>query len=202
MKSTKNTILTLILMAVFNFGLLNAQEVSRPQSEDYIQGVTALNSGDLEKAYNCLNREIENNPENGYAHCYMSLICNACNDIVLAMQAANSSLELIPENDTEYRSFAYYTRGMLCANLKKWDNAISDLNESIKLCPQDAESYKARAELYLHDGKYENALDDLDRAIKLNSKMDITDIMLELMEVVPTAELAQRVTDTLNMMSL
>lgn len=87
-------------------------------------------------------------------------------------------------------------------NLKKWDNAISDLNESIKLCPQDAESYKARAELYLHDGKYENALDDLDRAIKLNSKMDITDIMLELMEVVPTAELAQRVTDTLNMMSL
>ena len=109
MKTTGKTIITLliIMLACVNS---YAENINRPESDNYINGVTALNNGDIETAYNLLNAEIENNPENGYAHCYMSLICNACNDMVLAMQAVNSSLELIPEDDKEYRSFAYYTR--------------------------------------------------------------------------------------------
>ena len=80
----------------------------------------------------------------------MSLICSACSDIKLAMQAANSSIELIPEDDTEYRSFAYYTRSILWGNLGKWDNAINDITESIRINPNDAESFKTRAEMYLN----------------------------------------------------
>ncbi|WP_300227444.1 hypothetical protein [uncultured Bacteroides sp.] len=201
MKTTGKTIITLliIMLACVNS---YAENINRPESDNYINGVTALNNGDIETAYNLLNAEIESNPDNGYAHCYMSLICNACNDIVLAMQAANSSIELIPENDKEYRSFAYYTRSILWGNLGKWDNAIKDITESISINPNDAENFKTRAEMYVNTKHYEEAISDLNHALSLNSNTDVTDLMMKLIESVPTDELAEKVTNVIGLMSL
>ena len=201
MKTTGKTIITLliIMLACVNS---YAENINRPESDNYINGVTALNNGDIETAYNLLNAEIENNPENGYAHCYMSLICNACNDMVLAMQAVNSSLELIPEDDKEYRSFAYYTRSILWGNLGKWDNAIKDITESISINPNDAENFKTRAEMYVNTKHYEEAISDLNHALSLDSNTDVTDLMMKLIESVPTDELAEKVTNVIGLMSL
>lgn len=183
-------------------GISYAENFNRPESENYVKGVTALNNGDIENAYKLLNAEIENNPDNGYAHCYMSLICNACDDIVLAMQAANSSIELIPESDNEYRSFAYYTRSILWGNLGKWDKAIDDITKSIEINPNDAESFKTRAEMYVNTKHYEEAIDDLNHALTIDSNTDVTDLMMKLIESVPTDELAEKVTNVMGLMSL
>ena len=201
MKTTGKTIITLLII-IFACGTSYAENFNRPESDNYINGVTALNNGDIETAYNLLNAEIESNPDNGYAHCYMSLICNACNDIVLAMQAANSSIELIPENDKEYRSFAYYTRSILWGNLGKWDNAIKDITESISINPNDAENFKTRAEMYVNTKHYEEAISDLNHALSLDSNTDVTDLMMKLIESVPTDELAEKVTNVIGLMSL
>ena len=201
MKTTGKTIITLLII-IFACGTSYAENINRPESDNYINGVTALNNGDIETAYNLLNAEIENNPENGYAHCYMSLICNACNDMVLAMQAVNSSLELIPEDDKEYRSFAYYTRSILWGNLGKWDNAIKDITESISINPNDAENFKTRAEMYVNTKHYEEAISDLNHALSLNSNTDVTELMMKLIESVPTDELAEKVTNVIGLMSL
>lgn len=178
---------------VLQSGTLYGKAISRPESENYINGVTCLNNGDIEKAFKYLNTEIENNPDNGYAHCYMSLICSACSDMKLAMQAANSSIELIPEEDTEYRSFAFYTRSIIWGNLGQWDKALKDVTKSIEINPNDAESYKTRAEMLLNLDKYEEAIDDLNAVLKINSATDITDIMLKLLENVPNEELAEKI---------
>ena len=201
MKTTGKTIITLLII-IFACGISYAENINRPESDNYINGVTALNEGDIETAYKLLNAEIESNPDNGYAHCYMSLICNACNDIVLAMQAANSSIALIPENDKEYRSFAYYTRSILWGNLGKWDNAIKDITESISINPNDAENFKTRAEMYVNTKHYEEAISDLNHALSLNSNTDVTDLMMKLIESVPTDELAEKVTNVIGLMSL
>lgn len=201
MKTTGKTIITLFIL-ILVCATSYAENFNRPESDNYINGVTALNNGDIETAYNLLNAEIENNPENGYAHCYMSLICNACNDMVLAMQAVNSSLELIPEDDKEYRSFAYYTRSILWGNLGKWDNAIKDITESISINPNDAENFKTRAEMYVNTKHYEEAISDLNHALSLNSNTDVTDLMMKLIESVPTDELAEKVTNVIGLMSL
>ena len=183
----------------FQLGTLFSQEISRPESDNYIKGVTCLNDGDIENAFKYLNAEIENNPNNGYAHCYMSLICSACSDIKLAMQAVNSSIELIPENDTEYRSFAYYTRSILWGNLGKWENAVKDITNSIEMTPNDAENYKTRAEMYINLEKYEKAIDDVSSALELNSSIDVTDLMLKLLQNAPNEELAEK---TMNMQAM
>lgn len=201
MKTTGKYLFTLLII-ILTCGISYAESINRPESENYVKGVTALNNGDIENAYKLLNAEIENNPDNGYAHCYMSLICNACDDIVLAMQAANSSIELIPESDNEYRSFAYYTRSILWGNLGKWDKAIDDITKSIEINPNDAESFKTRAEMYVNTKHYEEAIDDLNHALTIDSNTDVTDLMMKLIEAVPTDELAEKVTNVMGLMSL
>lgn len=201
MKTTGKFIITLSIM-MFICGISYAEKIVRPESDNYVNGVTALNNGDIETAYKLLNAEIEENPDNGYAHCYMSLICNACNDIVLAMKAANSSIELIPDDDNEYRSFAYYTRSILWGNLGKWENAIKDISESIAINPQDAESFKTRAEMYVNTKQYEEAIDDLNHALSIDRNTDVTELMMKLIESVPTNELAEKVTNVMGLMSL
>lgn len=201
MKTTGKSLFTLLII-MLTCGISYAENFNRPESENYVKGVTALNNGDIENAYKLLNAEIENNPDNGYAHCYMSLICNACDDIVLAMQAANSSIELIPESDNEYRSFAYYTRSILWGNLGKWDKAIDDITKSIEINPNDAESFKTRAEMYVNTKHYEEAIDDLNHALTIDSNTDVTDLMMKLIEAVPTDELAEKVTNVMGLMSL
>lgn len=201
MKTTGKYLFTLLII-ILTCGTSYAENINRPESENYVNGVTALNNGDIENAYKLLNAEIENNPDNGYAHCYMSLICNACDDIVLAMQAANSSIELIPESDNEYRSFAYYTRSILWGNLGKWDKAIDDITKSIEINPNDAESFKTRAEMYVNTKHYEEAIDDVNHALTIDSNTDVTDLMMKLIESVPTDELAEKVTNVMGLMSL
>lgn len=195
MKATMKT-LAAILMGCFISASLYAENIQRPDSENYIKGVEALNEGDPATAYTYLNAEINEHPDNGYAHCYMALICNFCQDTKLALQALNSSLELIPEADKEYRSFAHYSRGVLLTQLKMWDRAEEDLNEAIRLNPQDVENYKSRAQLYLETARYEESFNDLTRALELDSKADVNDLVLQLMAVAPSNDLMERITAT------
>lgn len=202
MRTSKKTIFTILLFITSQFASISGKDICRPESENYINGVTYLNNGDLENAFKYLNAEIENNPDNGYAHCYMSLICSACSDLKLAMQAINTSLDLIPEEDKEYRSFAYYSRSILWGNLGKWNYAIDDITKSISINPNDAESYKTRAEMYLNINKYEEAINDMGTALKINSSTDITDIMLKLLENVPNNKLAEKAMNMQSMISM
>lgn len=194
MKATMKTLAAMLICCFIS--ALHAENIQRPESENYIKGVEALNEGDPETAYTYLNAEINEHPDNGYAHCYMALICNFCQDTKLALQALNSSLELIPEADKEYRSFAHYSRGVLLTNLKMWDRAEEDLNEAIRLNPQDVENYKSRAQLYLETARYEESFNDLTRALELDSKADVNDLVLQLMAAAPSNELMERITAT------
>ena len=178
---------TLILIAaccLMAIGQIQGKDFSRPESSNYIKGVEALNAGNAEQAYQYLNDEINQNPDNGYAHCYMALVCNFYGDMKLALYAANESLKLIPEEDTEYRSFAYYTRGTLYMNAQAYDLAEKDLDEAIRLTPSDVEN----------KGEYDDSLADLQTAIKLDSHADVYDLMMQLLEANPDPSFFDKVT--------
>lgn len=69
MKTTRKSLFTLLII-MLTCGISYAENFNRPESENYVKGVTALNNGDIENAYKLLNAEIENNPDNeiGRAH--------------------------------------------------------------------------------------------------------------------------------------
>lgn len=193
MKTTMKTLTSLLICCLFAASYVNAHTLNRPESTNYINGVTALNEGNPEKAYELLNAEINEYPQNGYAHCYMALICNYYGDMKMALDAVNNALELLPQDDNEYRSFAYYTRGTMLLNLKEWALAATDLTEAIRLNPEDTENYKARAEAYLNNGNYEASFEDVTTALKLDSKADVNDLVLQLLAAAPSAELVNRI---------
>lgn len=193
MKTTMKTLTSLLICCLFAASYVNAHTLNRPESTNYINGVTALNEGNPEKAYELLNAEINEHPQNGYAHCYMALICNYYGDMKMALDAVNNALELLPQDDNEYRSFAYYTRGTMLLNLKEWDLAATDLTEAIRLNPEDTENYKARAEAYLNNRNYEASFEDVTTALKLDSKADVNDLVLQLLAAAPSAELVNRI---------
>jgi tetratricopeptide (TPR) repeat protein len=53
---------------------------------------------------------------------------------------------------------------------QKWDKAIQDYNESIRLDPKNAPAHLSRAEVFFAKKEHEKALKDLDEAIRLDSK--------------------------------
>ena len=74
------TLFFILFCTFLTAGAIHAKDLQRPDSENYLKGVEALNEGDTEKAYEYLKAELAQNPENGYAHCYMALICNFSNN--------------------------------------------------------------------------------------------------------------------------
>ncbi|MDB9540271.1 tetratricopeptide repeat protein [Anabaenopsis tanganyikae CS-531] len=69
---------------------------------------------------------------------------------------------------TPLSSEAYFNRGVVYTRQQKWDLALADFNQAIKLNPNDALAYKNRGTIYYNQQKWDLALADFNQAIKLN----------------------------------
>ena len=56
--------------------------------------------------------------------------------------------------------------------------------------------------MYMNTKHYEEAIDDLNKVLTLDKNADVTDLMMKLIESVPTDELAEKVTNVMGLMSL
>lgn len=173
----KALFIALLLLVGSSFSSVYAGGIARPQSADYVKGVKALNEGKPEDAYNYLNKEITANPTNGYAHCYMALVCNFYENPKLALDAIDTALKYIPAEDKEYRSFAHYTRGMIFLNHKAWVLAESDFCDAILDAPNDAENYLSRAKVYLQTDRWDEAMADIQTALSLDKTIDADQVL-------------------------
>jgi tetratricopeptide (TPR) repeat protein/S1-C subfamily serine protease len=63
--------------------------------------------------------------------------------------------------------FLYLVRGLSKSELKKYKNALEDLDQSVKLNPGLAEAYLIRGKIKSDSGDKKGAITDLDRAIKI-----------------------------------
>lgn len=51
-----------------------AQKINRPDSYNYTRGLEAFQNNNFEEASDYLNKEINENPDNGYARVWMAII--------------------------------------------------------------------------------------------------------------------------------
>lgn len=68
-----------IIILVIYINITNivwAQNVKRPDTYNYNRGVEAIQNNNAEEALEYLNKELEDNPDNGYALAWIAVVRN------------------------------------------------------------------------------------------------------------------------------
>ncbi len=160
--------LSILIFLSFLVCSTNAQEIQRPESYNYKQGVEALQNNDLEKALEFLNKELQEHKDNGYAFVWLAVIRNYLEEYGKALTAANSSIRYIPKEDSVFRALAFSTRGDVFLALEEKEKALADYSSTIEILPNAAGGYEKRAEFYFTEKKYNLSDKDYQRIIALD----------------------------------
>ena len=67
-------------------------------------------------------------------------------------------------------SDAYYNRGIAYVEAQKYEAAVRDFDEVIRLNPKSADAFYNRGLAKMKAGKYEDAVDDYSEAMRINPK--------------------------------
>lgn len=147
-----------LLIAIFSVLALgvNAQDkMNRPTSYNYQRGVEAIQKENTEEALEYLNKEISENPKNGYAFSWIALVRCQQEEYGRAITAADLALKNLPKKDKEYVYFAYETRARIYCELKDTIKALTDYSAAIKVSPEESDAYEKRAQIYYEQEKFD-----------------------------------------------
>lgn len=158
----------IVLFALFCVGLVSAKELKRPESYNFVRGARALSDNNIEEAVTYLNKEIEDNPKNGYAYEWLSAAYASVSEYGKALSNANLALKYIPKRDKEYVAWAYRLRGDAYLAVTDTVKALDDYASAIRFDPANEEYYSLRAEVYYRLGEYDLANKDYEQIVKLN----------------------------------
>ncbi len=161
-------IFILAVLLVCGTMAVEAKDIKRPDSYNYNRGVEAFYKHDMDEALKYLNKEVKDNPNNGYAYSWIADIEHTRKEYGRAVTAADKAVKLIPKKDREYRVYALRTRGDIYRELEQEELAIQDFSQLIKEFPDEIKAYDCRGVLYYHMGQYELAEKDFCKMISLD----------------------------------
>ena len=118
-----------------------AQNVKRPENYNYQRGVEAVQNEKVDEALEYFNKDIQENPKNGYSYSWIAMLRVHQEEYGRALTAANMAIKLLPKKDAEYVIFAYSTRADVYLNLADTVKAITDLTTAIKIKPDQSGLY-------------------------------------------------------------
>ena len=151
-----NTRIFLIALCIISAGMgAEAQNVKRPESYNYRRGVEAYQNQQYKDALEYLNKELEENPKNGYAFSWIASIRELHEDYGRALTATNQALKYLPKKDVEYVVFAYSIRAKVYLALEDTIKALDDFSQLIRLQPKETRGYESRAQVYYEMEKYD-----------------------------------------------
>lgn len=148
-------IIVVLLLVVGLFDLAFSQNVKRSSSYNYNRGIEAIQNGDNEEALEYFRRELQDNPNNGYALFWIGCIFDFQDDYGKALLAMDVAIKKLPKKDKETRSFVYTVRAGIYIKLEEPEKALADLKSAITETPKDADVYEKRADIYYDMGKYD-----------------------------------------------
>lgn len=164
----KRLILLVIIALLLGVEISFAQNIKRPDSYNYSRGVEAIQNNNAEEALEYLNKELEENPDNGYALAWIAVVRNYQEEYGRALTAADLAIKHIPRKDKQYKAFAYIVRAEVYVGLGENEKALADFTSAIKETPDDANVYEKRADLYYYMEKYDLADKDYQKIISID----------------------------------
>lgn len=146
---------------------LQAQNVKRPESYNYQRGLEAMQKEKIEEAIEYFNKDLQDNPKNGYSYSWIAHLRLAREEYGKALTAADLALKNLPKKDPEYVIFGYSTRAKCYLCLEDTVKAMADYTAAIKVKPDEPKLYDNRAQIYYEQGNYSLADADYKKMIEL-----------------------------------
>ncbi len=127
------------------------------------KGLEFYNSGEYNKAIECLNKAIELNPALDMAFCNLGATYNLLGNYEKAAEYLNEAVKLNSQND-----FAWNNLGLLYKQQGKYNQAVEYYNTALELNPKNSVAWYNLALTYNSLGNYHQAVDCYEEAVKLN----------------------------------
>lgn len=164
MKGTKIVVTFALLVFLIT---IQAQDIKRPETYNYQRGLEAMQEQKLQEALDYFNKDLKENPKNGYSFSWIAMLRNDNGDYGRALTAAELAIKYLPKKDAEYLIFAYSTRAGVYLHLGDTVKALSDYAAAIKVKPDEEDLYENRAQIYYEQGKYDLSDADYRKMIDL-----------------------------------
>ena len=137
------------------------------------RGIEALEADNTGIAMYYFEKELDENPQNGYAWHFVSITKYFCGEFNVALDAANTAIEYLPTMDFNSRSCAHELRGDIYRCLGDTTNAIKDYNQTIEFAPDNIDVYLNLAQLYYELGEYDKSNINFENIIARDSTLMI-----------------------------
>jgi tetratricopeptide (TPR) repeat protein len=127
----------------------------------------AINEFDTCKSKDCLERAIKSNPKNVGAYWTLGTVYQAEGNYEKALEILTIAINL----DSAYNlGFPYRDRANCKNNLRNDTGAVNDMNEAIKLNPDERYFYVDRGDFLFNLDKFDLALNDYTKALSIFDK--------------------------------
>lgn len=137
-----------------------------PSSYNISRGLDEISKGHYDKAVSYINKELEDDDENGQAYLLLSDIYYQQGQYGDALQNASNALLYLPHKQKSNIATAYYVRANVYMDLKDTLQAINELTAAIKSDPSQEKFYVKRGFFYNMMGKDDKSLADFKHLIK------------------------------------
>lgn len=153
----------------------NAQDkdIKRPDSYNYSRDVEAIQQENYKEALEYLNKEIEENPKNGYAYAWIAAIRENYQEYGRAITDLDLALKYLPKKDKTYRTWVYTSKADVYKELDEYDKTYECMSLAIATDPTEVRSYDKRAQLLFEQEKYAQADADYQKMIELTPGISV-----------------------------
>lgn len=163
---------SLILSIFILFGgtlMTNAQDnIQRPSSYNYTMGVDLAHEGKTSEALESFEKELKDNPKNGYAYSWIGAIYIKLEEYGSALSAIKNSLKYLPAKDENFVANSYKALSTVYLNVQDTLQAYTTLGDGLKAYPDNEDLLETRAQLYFEQSRYEESNKDYQHMIDVN----------------------------------
>lgn len=163
-----NRFITFLLAIAAIAATVSAKEPERPNTFYFNQGLKALGDNDLDNAMTYFNRELTDNPDNGYAYYFISAIYQNKKEWGNTLSSVNKAIKMIPKNDHYYIAESFCIRSSVYYHLGDTTKALDDISKAITLQPTNPMFYENRARIYTELKNYELSNTDYEKIISID----------------------------------
>lgn len=137
-------------------------------SYNFTRALEEARNGNKEAAMEYFNKEIADNPKNGYAFMAIAAFHMDNSAYGEARNATEAALKYVPKKDKTSLSRIHLLKGQLLAIESDTIGAYDAMDTAIKLNPSNEDAYEKRGQLYYEQNRFDEADADYNKILELN----------------------------------